>query len=443
MTGNAVAVPRSLGDGLVLRWATADDIDALAEFNFRMHNDNPGGVPEVWLKEWTRDLMSGRHPTTNAGDFTVVVDENAGNQIVSSAVLISQRWRYSGQPFGCGCLELVATDPDYRLRGLVRAQMDLIHARSAERGQLVQAIVGIPWFYRQFGYEMALELSGGRRMELASIPALPDGQQDVYRLRRATVDDIPELGKLYEAECSRNLISCQRDADIWQYEVAHEESGNFRRLYTILKQDGSVAGYVNLDGRARLDIVRELMVGRDIAMREVALCVGRWLKARLIKEAGDGTSSISGIYFRLGTDHLAYEALKRELGRTVPSYAWYIRVPDLAAFLMQIRPVLEARLSKSAMAGYSGRLRLNFYRSQLALQFKGGQLVDVSGYQPAHFFDGDAYFPDLSFVQLLFGYRSLEEIGHIRPDCYPERDEAAVLLVALFPKRPSQVVPVV
>jgi hypothetical protein len=66
----------------------------------------------------------------------------------------------------------------------------------------------------------------------------------------------------------------------------------------------------------------------------------------------------------------------------------------------------------------------------------------VAAYRPAHFHDGDAFFPDLSFLQLIFGYRSLEEIGHIRPDCFSERDEAAVLLAALFPKQPSQVTPV-
>ncbi|UCG22640.1 MAG: GNAT family N-acetyltransferase [Chloroflexota bacterium] len=443
MTRKTASVPRSLGDGLVLRWATAADAEELAEFNFRMHNDNPGGVPEVWLKEWTRELMSGSHPTTDAGDFTVVVDRNAEDRIVSTAVLISQLWRYAGQPFGCGCPELIGTDPDYRLRGLVDAQMDLIHARSAERGQLVQAITGIPWFYRQFGYEMAMELSGGRRLELASIPALASGQQERFRLRRAKVDDIPDLARLYEIECSRSLVSCQRDVGIWRHEIARGDSGNARRLFTIVRQDGSMAGYVNLAGGGRLDIVRELVVSRDIAMREVALFVGRWLKARLRDEAGNSPASISGIYLRLGTDHLAYEALKRELGRTIRPYAWYVRVPDLATFLMRIRPALEARLSESAMAGYSGALRLNFYRSQLALTFDGGRLVDVDAYRPAQFFDGDAFFPDLSFLQLLFGYRSLEEIGHIRPDCFPERDEAAVLLAALFPKQPSQVVHVV
>ena len=83
-------------------------------------------------------------------------------QIVSALCLIPQTWTYDRIVFGVGRPELVATDPRYRRRGLVRAQMDVVHEWSRERGHLVQAITGIPWYYRQFGYEMALALAGGR-----------------------------------------------------------------------------------------------------------------------------------------------------------------------------------------------------------------------------------------------------------------------------------------
>ena len=78
-------MPRDLGDGLLLRWATPDDAEALARFNLKLHSDNPD-EPEMGLYHWVHDLMRGDHPTTNAGDFTVVVDTNADNRIVSSPV---------------------------------------------------------------------------------------------------------------------------------------------------------------------------------------------------------------------------------------------------------------------------------------------------------------------------------------------------------------------
>jgi hypothetical protein len=45
------------------------------------------------------------------------------------------------------------------------------------------------------------------------------------------------------------------------------------------------------------------------------------------------------------------------------------------------------------------------------------------------------------FLQLLFGYRSLEELEYAFADCYSETPEAAVLLNVLFPKQASNVWP--
>jgi hypothetical protein len=55
-------LPRDLGDGLTLRWATPDDAEAVAQFNLTMHSEPPG--EEKFLYHWTHDLMRGDHPTT-------------------------------------------------------------------------------------------------------------------------------------------------------------------------------------------------------------------------------------------------------------------------------------------------------------------------------------------------------------------------------------------
>ncbi len=43
-------------------------------------------------------------------------------------------------------------------------------------------------------------------------------------------------------------------------------------------------------------------------------------------------------------------------------------------------------------------------------------------------------FPDLTFLQLLFGYRSFDELDYAFADCFAE-DEARPLVRALFPKQ--------
>ncbi|MCA9973737.1 MAG: hypothetical protein KC425_26165, partial [Anaerolineales bacterium] len=142
----------------------------------------------------------------------------------------------------------------------------------------------------------------------------------------------------------------------------------------------------------------------------------------------------------LGDDHPVYDALGRQLEQLRAPYAWYMRVPDLRAFLRHIAPALEARLAGSVMAGHSGTLRLTTYRQRLTLVFANGRLQEIGTYDAPRLEDGDARFPDLTFLQLLFGYRSLAELDHAFADCYMS-DEAHVLLTCLFPKRPSMVVP--
>jgi len=56
-----------------------------------------------------------------------------------------------------------------------------------------------------------------------------------------------------------------------------------------------------------------------------------------------------------------------------------------------------------------------------------------------HIAEGDAAFLDLTFLQLLFGYRSLEELQHAYPDCLANTDDARALLPVLFPRKASHV----
>ena len=106
-------------------------------------------------------------------------------------------------------------------RGLVRAQFEEIHKWCEERGYAVQAITGIPYYYRQFGYEMGLELGGGRVGFEPIMPTLKAGEREPFTLRPAEERDIPFLMKVYAHACKRSLITTHRDEAIWRYEVAH------------------------------------------------------------------------------------------------------------------------------------------------------------------------------------------------------------------------------
>ena len=435
-------LPKNLGNGLLLRWGTSADTQALAEFNVRMHSDNPE-QPETWLGLWTKDLMRGDHPTTAASDFTVVVDENADGKIVSSMNLISQTWLYEGLPLAVGRPELVATDPDYRRRGLVREQFAAIHAKSATRGELVQAITGIPWYYRQFGYGMALDLGGGRTFLWERPGNHKPVEEEPYRVRKAVEADWPVLQTLYEAHNQGSLLCRARDEAMWRYEISvpHPESVYSRKFLMVeTAASQQPIAYFEYKQWGVTYSIRELGVLPGHSWRAVGLFITRYLKKAADELMEKEDKRLLGINFGLGQEHPIYQALGKQLEAQRRPYAWFIRVADLPAFLRHITPVLEKRLAESILAGHSGTCRVNLYTQQITLVFENGKLKEIGSYKAKWVEDGDIHLPGTAILHLIFGHATLDELTATRADCYASNPEAAVLFPILFPKRPSWVV---
>ncbi len=458
---NKLNLPRDLGEGLTLRRATPADKQAVIEFDSRIFAED--NRPNESVANWIADAMSGEHPTVQPSDFTVVVDEKNGGKIVSSLHLISQTWTYDGIAFGVGRPEAVATAPQYRQKRLVARQLEVLHAESAARGHMLQAITGIPYYYRQYGYEMTVNLSGARRLYWHNVSKLEPGQTEVYRLRPATENDLALLQQLYEQESRRNLLAYVREPEHWRYELNHRspKSDEHREFRIIEELSGTPAGYLALskDVWPKACGVTELAVQPGQSWRSVCQFLTRALEEQAtqkslerarpaikLNEAGepvtpkpDDIAPYLCFSFALGAEHPAYVALDPQLEKPVQPYAWYIRVADLPAFMRHIAPALERRLPGSVMENHSGTLRLNFYRSQMTLVFEHGKIVEVGTYQPKNYAEGDAAFPDLTFLKLLFGHRSLADLRHADADCYPQNATAEVLLNILFPVRASNV----
>jgi GNAT superfamily N-acetyltransferase len=438
---------RSLGDGLILRSASPADADQLAEFNSTIHGNDQTGEPDKRVGVWTRDLLTKPHPTFQPADFTVVEDTHTG-KIVSSLNLIPQTWSYDGIQFQVGRPELVGTDPDYRNRGLIRAQFELVHQWCLERGFPVQAITGIPYYYRIFGYEMCLNLGGGRAGYLPQIPTLKEGEQEPFQVRPAGQEDLDLIGNLYQRSCQRQLVSVVWDEALWRYEINGRSEQNVNRmvLNIIENTSGEAVGFLAHPifnwGPSMVAAAYELKPG--VSYAAVTPSVIRYLQktGQAYIAAEGGKEIFSSFGFWHGAEHPVYQVLHNGLPRIRKPYAWYIRIPDLVGFLELIKPVLEKRLEDSPMSGHTGEFKFTFYRDGLRLTLERGR-IRFEGWRPepvGH--AGDAAFPGLTFYQLLFGYRTFDELMSIFPDCWMETDSAYALLNILFPKRNSDLWPV-
>lgn len=448
MTTSTLSSPsyrRDLGGGLVLRWSAAADAERIAQLYAFVFRDSAEAPLNTSLPFWTRDMMSGRHPLVGPGDFAVVED-TAHDMIVAATCLMRTDWEYAGIPCAVGRPEIVASHPDYRQRGLVRAVFELIHARSAERGHLLQGITGIPYYYRQFGYEYAIDLDGNRGVYFDSIPKLKEGEREPYSLRDATAQDLPQMRALYERERAGALVATPFHERYWRWvlEGQSPESGEAWLVKMITDAEGRPVGYV-LPRRKRWGEtlgVSGVMVEPGVPLPAVMPALLRALRALAAElpsfKADDPPAHRLSFTLRMG--HPLYDVMGPLLApRNIAPYAWYVRVPDLPAFIRHIAPALERRLEESALSGYSGELNLEFYRGGLRLAFERGRLAAAEDWSKPIWGKSNAGFPPLVFTQLLLGYRSLAELRYAFPDAWA--DECQPVLETLFPKQHSWALP--
>ncbi len=401
-----------LEDGLILRTAAGErDVERVAKFNGTIHGPGTAAM--------TRNLFI-HHPNTRPRDFIFVEDERSG-QVVSSLCLIPWTWRYEDVDVPAGEMGIVGTLAAYRRRGLVRAQVDYFKRRLRERGCLLSHIQGIPYYYRQFGYEYALPLEGGLRLETRHVPTPPDAP---FTFRLATQDDLPTLMRLYDEAAQDLTIHTLRDEATWRYLLTYTD-GTETECENWLIQDtgGQIVGYVRLPEH---HFGEELVVGEVSRLGfEAALAALQHLKALAVE--GDKP----GIRLNLPAD-CTLMRLARSLGaHDLGTYAWQIHVPDFTALLRALVPVLERRIAASPFAGLTRDVRLNLYRETLLLRFVAGRLTEVAN---LGFTGGEAIcFPPLQFIPLVLGYRTVEELRGVYPDV-SVAPAWRLLVDTLFPK---------
>ena len=431
---------RDLGDGLILRHGSVEDADALADINSRMHSDDGPDQPNLGIGAWIQDLVAKPHPTLVPSDFTVVEETSTG-KIVSTLCLIPQTWTFDGIEFGVGRPELVCTLPEFRKRGLVRVQMEEVHKWSSDRGHLVQVITGIPYFYRQFGYDMALNLSGARRGFEPHVPALKEGETEPLNIRPAVEADVDFILKTYESYERKQAISCKRTPEIVRYEMTGKSALSIIRYEKMIIEDtnGKHIGYFEHPNELWFGGVAcvYFALAEGASWLAVAPSVVRYLWKKGAEIAERESTTRTSFSFNLGEQHPIYEVLDDKLPTVRKPYAYYVRVPDVPAFLTQVKPALEKRLAESAAVGYSGELRVGFYKDGFRMVFENGKITSIESIKHNTDREVDVSFPNYTFLHVLFGHRSFDELRHAFVDCYVHNPTARVLINALFPKRDS------
>lgn len=363
-----------------------------------------------------------RHLPGLAHRYWFIAEEQSSGQIVAAFVLIPWQWQWQGIPLKVAEQGIVATDEAHRGQGLqkrLNAEFDQV---LAQEGFDLAVIQGIPGFYHKFGFHFALPIENHINLEWRQIP--DSNAISAFDFRPANTGDVPflmEQDKRYQRHYD---CSTQRDAAGWHYLLSHSQQTEYGSEYWIAEQGGKPCFYLRLpeqgfgDGQILSECSQDLTYEHYLALLQMAkqrgLARGKpYLRLNLHNDSQLG-------HFAQGLGAKAGEP-----------YGWQTKIPDLAAWLNKLTPVLEARLQDSCLARYSGVLRLDSFGSALDMVWNDGQLQRV-GKADGDSTDGACIPPDL-LPALILGAHTWRQLRQVRPDIFTHGERSALLLDTLFP----------
>jgi predicted acetyltransferase len=409
---NLPGIPQRLDEDLVIRAChTEADIERVAALNGEIHGSTEGEAVRQWL-------LKG-HPQIRPEGWLFVEDEETG-EAVATLSLMPLTWRYGPVSLPVAELGFVATQPAYRKRGLQRALSAAFDRIALANGYTLAAIEGIPFFYRQFGYEYALPLYDS----LFNWPLnqTSRGRSPGFSFRPAELADVAVLADFYREHTASLDITTERSEEMWRYLTRAPEQTFYRmQIYMQERRDGQVVGYLGLasSGWANRLTVMELSAGQQDAILAALRFAGERARA--------GGHEAVGL--QLPGNHPAC-VLSRYRGiREERPYGWQMKVLDMVRFLEMIAPVLEKRLASSLLSGIREELIWNLYRDRVGLRIENGR---VAPFVPKPDAEADVGSPPLVATQLWLGWKSFAALDDWYKDVWA-KDERRLLLEVLFP----------
>ena len=384
-------------------------------------------VRRIWNQETGVDTLAKKlidyHPKMTLSNIYVIKDKG---EMVSTLNLIPVTWEIGGIPLKVAEMGHVGTLPEYCGRGLIRRLVGEFHKDVERQGYDLAVIEGIPYFYRQFGYEYSIPLLEETRIRLDYIPKY----ETKVNIRRFTENDVPLAMDLLERAQSKFHVRTVRSKTIWmvQHRTSIASDPEPFEAYAA-EERGRLVAYFRI---RKMSKEKELLLTEISEVDQVAAeAVLDFLKDYGIRENLETLSA-----------NVSYEEPFSKflvcLGgvRRVPTYAWQIRITDYVGIFHKLKRMLEKRLSNSPHYRLTETLNFNFRMFTIRVTVKKGRIIDIQKIQTSE--RSPIGLNPLAFIQLLTGYKNREELEATYPDVRIALSHR-YLIDILFPKLPSYI----
>jgi GNAT superfamily N-acetyltransferase len=401
------------------------DLDDLIKFNAVVHGDDD---PE----EIRRQIDNLPKLDRESNFYIRNLDKGT---IVSTASAIPSVWMYESIPLTNLELGWVGTLKEYRRKGLARALYTHFE-EILQRGKYhMSTIMGIPYYYRQFGYDFILPMGRKVQLRIDQIPVPKDEADKSIVFREAHHDDIPSLIRLYDEHSKKMLIHAARTKNLWELQERFHREFEQEFKTIVIEREGRVVGYFRLCVHGAKKLAPQglwlSVMESSINTFDDVLQTLQYLRGRAAEENACRIDFVGAAINNLCR-------VAQDLGGHVDiGWKYQIRIPNIARFLDQIRPALESRLIGTMFEGMTRELAINTYEHCYLLHFVDGKIATVKdiGMQEVREYRTFRAPPN-DLVRLVLGDYDAEELRNQNIDFIVSR-EIKSLVETLFPKRDS------
>ncbi len=409
---------------------TDEEVEELLNFHAIVH-------PEDDREELRRQID---HLPGFGREMNYYIRDLDTGKIVTALNSIPFVWNYEDIPLNNLELGWVGTLKEYRRKGLNKLLYTHFDNLLLSGNYDISTIQGIPYYYRQFGYDFVIPMERTVWTRTNQIQPFDEKNPPEYmklKVRLAEKKDIPSMMNLLDELNQKLLIYASRSPELWEIqETMKKQFENDFQSYVVL--DGSkIVGYFRLvkkikkdssPNKSTISVIESSIPTFNGVLRALQFLYAEAVEddVPLIGSHGPSFNTLSKVMENLG-------------GRGKPWWKYQIRLPNMTSFLQKISPVLERRLEGTMFEGLTYDVIMNTFQKCYKLKFVNGKITDVSNLGPQEVNENQAFrAPPNDLARLVLGAYSIKEIEQNNID-FIVRGEVRLIAETLFPKKESSV----
>ncbi|MGY5880931.1 MAG: GNAT family N-acetyltransferase [Candidatus Thorarchaeota archaeon] len=409
---------------------TDEDVEELVKFHSIVHPEDDVGV----LPRQIANLPGfGREMNYFIRDLDKGI-------IVSTLNAIPFIWNFEDIPLRNLELGWVGTLEEYRRKGLNKLLYTHFDNLLLSCPYDLSTIQGIPYYYRQFGYDFLIPMDHTVWTRTNQIQPFDEKNLPEYmklNIRPAEKKDIPSMMKLLDELNQKLLIYASRSPELWELqETIKKQWENDFQTYVVL-DDSKTIGYFRLvkkiskdssPNKSTMTAIESSIPTFNGVLRTLQFLYAEAVQddIPLIGSQGPSFNTLSKFMENIG-------------GIGKPWWKYQVRITNMANFLQKISPVLEKRLIGSMFEGLTYDVIMNTFQNCYKINFVNGKIVDVTDLGPQQVNENQAFrAPPNDLARLVLGAYSIKEIEQNNID-FIVRGDVRLIAETLFPKKESSV----